>query len=69
MATKVPTEILIKNLNNNARSTQNLTLLTQNGFDLSSSPPQVTFYYPSFTHKFIINNLVYFVSRYLQQII
>ncbi|CAG8498182.1 10676_t:CDS:1 [Diversispora eburnea] len=37
-------------------------LLVQNGFDLSSSPPQATFDYPSFTHKFIINNLVYFVS-------
>src|SRR5437899_2372822 len=33
------------------------TLLTQNGFDLSSSPPQATFDYPSFTHKFGIDNL------------
>jgi hypothetical protein len=49
--------------------TQARTLLTQNGFDLSSSPPQATFDYPSFTHKFIINNLVYFISTYSQQII
>ena len=47
--------------------TQARTLLTQNGFDLSSSPPQATFDYPSFTHKFIINNLVYFISTYSQQ--
>src|SRR6185295_679899 len=106
MATKISTEILIKILNNNACSTQDLyssllvnrfwckvtmpllwklpfgeeccmdnkklkkralcirtyiscmdaqarTFLTQNGFDLSSSPPQVTFDYPSFTHNFI----------------
>ncbi|CAG8502528.1 8226_t:CDS:2 [Diversispora eburnea] len=33
------------------------TLLIKNGFDLSLSPPQATFDYPSFTHKFIINNL------------
>ncbi|CAG8502550.1 8227_t:CDS:1 [Diversispora eburnea] len=46
---------------------QTRTLLIQNGFDLSSSPPQATFDYPSFTHKFIINNLVYFISIYLQQ--
>ncbi|CAG8575554.1 8861_t:CDS:1 [Diversispora eburnea] len=124
MATKIPTEILIKILNNvqSSHSTQDLyssllvnriwckitipilweltlgqeccmddeelskkalcirtyiscmdtrakTLLTQNGFDLSSSLPQATFDYPSFTHKIIIDNLVYFVSIYSQQII
>src|SRR4051812_42146733 len=36
------------------------TLLIQNGFDLSSSTPHTTFDYPSFAHKFIINNLVNF---------
>src|SRR5829696_8539586 len=41
--------------------TQARTLLIQNGFDLSSSPPQATFDYPSFTHKLILYNLVYFV--------
>ncbi|CAG8548752.1 9785_t:CDS:1 [Diversispora eburnea] len=45
------------------------TLLKQNGFDLASSPPQATFDYPSFTHKFRIDNLIYFVSLYSQQII
>ncbi|CAG8645899.1 3925_t:CDS:2, partial [Diversispora eburnea] len=50
-------------------NTQTRTLLTQNGYDLSSSPPQATFDYPSFTHKFIINNLVYFISIYSPQII
>ncbi|CAG8492435.1 137_t:CDS:1 [Diversispora eburnea] len=124
MATKVPTEILIKILNNlqSSPSTQDLyssllvnriwckvtipilwelpfgrecfgydkklskkalcirtyiscmdtqarNLLIQNGFDLSSSPPQATFNYPSFTHKFIINNLVYFISKYSKHII
>ncbi|CAG8459899.1 11414_t:CDS:2 [Diversispora eburnea] len=49
--------------------TQARTLLTQNGFNLSSSPPQAIFDYPSFTHKFIIKNLVYFISIYSQQII
>ncbi|CAG8513387.1 1731_t:CDS:2 [Diversispora eburnea] len=44
-------------------------LLIQKGFDLSSSPTQTTFDYPSFTHKFIINNLVYFISTYLRKII
>ncbi|CAG8488009.1 1958_t:CDS:1 [Diversispora eburnea] len=44
--------------------TQARTLLAQNGFYLLSSPPQATFDYPSFTHKFIINNLVYFLSKY-----
>src|SRR6185436_15409074 len=44
------------------------TLLTQNGFDLSSSPPQATFDYPSFAHKFIINNLISFISIYSPQI-
>src|SRR4051812_46467361 len=38
--------------------TQARTLLIQNGFDLSSSPPQATFDYPSFTRKLIINNLI-----------
>ncbi|CAG8439147.1 4382_t:CDS:1 [Diversispora eburnea] len=47
--------------------TQSRTLLTQNGFDLSLLLPQPTFDYPSFTHKFIINNLVYFISIYSQQ--
>ncbi|CAG8439749.1 6495_t:CDS:2, partial [Diversispora eburnea] len=45
------------------------TLLTQNEFDLSSSPPQATFDYPSFTHKFVINDLDNFVSTYSRQII
>ena len=36
--------------------TQARTLLTQNGFDLSSSPPQAIFDYPSFAHKFRIDN-------------
>ena len=54
----------ISSMDNQAR-----TLLIQNGFELSSSSPQATFDYPSFTHKFIINNLVYFVSTYSQQII
>ncbi|CAG8502508.1 8225_t:CDS:1 [Diversispora eburnea] len=49
--------------------TQARTLLTQNGFDLSSSPPQVTFDYPSFVHKFVINHLVYFISIYSPLII
>ncbi|CAG8575012.1 7573_t:CDS:2 [Diversispora eburnea] len=44
--------------------TQARTLLTRNGFDLSSSPPQATFDYPSFTHKLRINNLAYFNSEY-----
>ncbi|CAG8578864.1 10864_t:CDS:2, partial [Diversispora eburnea] len=44
------------------------TLLSQNGFDLSSSPPQATFDYPSFTHKFIINNLVNYIYIYSHQI-
>src|SRR6185436_15385698 len=119
MATKIPTEIVIKILNN-VQSTQDLhssllvnrawckitipilwelplnkeyghtssrkralcirtyiscmdtqarNLLIQNGFDLSLSPPQATFDYPSFTHKFIINNLVYFISEYSQHMI
>ncbi|CAG8644630.1 8340_t:CDS:2, partial [Diversispora eburnea] len=50
-------------------NTQARTLLIQNGFDLSSSPPQATFNYPSFTHKFIVNNLDYFIFKYSQQII
>ncbi|CAG8498141.1 10674_t:CDS:2 [Diversispora eburnea] len=50
-------------------NTHTRTLLTQNGLDLSSSPPQTTFDYPSFTHKFIVNNLVNFISKYLPQII
>ncbi|CAG8579180.1 9830_t:CDS:2 [Diversispora eburnea] len=45
------------------------TFLTQFGFDLSSSPPQVTFDYPSFTRKLIISNLLYFISIYSPQII
>ncbi|CAG8607243.1 8333_t:CDS:2, partial [Diversispora eburnea] len=49
--------------------TQARTLLTRNGFDLSSSPSQATFDYPSFTHKFIINNFINFISIYSQQII
>ncbi|CAG8559781.1 8980_t:CDS:1 [Diversispora eburnea] len=49
--------------------TQARTLLSEYGFDLSSSPPQATFDYPSFIHKLIINNLVYFISIYSQQII
>ncbi|CAG8534234.1 6904_t:CDS:2 [Diversispora eburnea] len=49
--------------------TQARNLLTQNGFDLSSSPPQTTFDYPSFIHKFIISNLVYYISIYSPQII
>ncbi|CAG8609204.1 7656_t:CDS:1, partial [Diversispora eburnea] len=49
--------------------TQARTLLIRKGFDLSSSPPQATFDYPSFTHKLIINNLVYFISIYSQRII
>ncbi|CAG8458227.1 8690_t:CDS:1 [Diversispora eburnea] len=122
MATKIPTEILIKILNNNAKSSHDLyssllvnrfwckvtipilwklplgqkyhqvgqpwklkwsekvwkkalcirtyiscmdtqarTLLTQNGFDLSLSPPQATFDYPSFTHKFRFYNLANFI--------
>ncbi|CAG8506248.1 8783_t:CDS:1 [Diversispora eburnea] len=120
MATKIPTEILIKILNyvKSSRSTQDLyssllvnriwckvtipilwelplgldlwmdynkrkkkalcirtyiscmdtqarNLLIQNGFDLSSSPSQATFDYPSFAHKLIINN----VSVYSLQII
>ncbi|CAG8576290.1 6728_t:CDS:2 [Diversispora eburnea] len=44
--------------------TQARIFLAQNGFYLLSSPPQATFDYPSFTHKFIINNLVYFISKY-----
>src|SRR6185295_3913877 len=48
--------------------TQARTLLIQNGFDLSLSPPQATFDYPSFTHKFIITHLVYFVSKYSPRI-
>ncbi|CAG8615346.1 1249_t:CDS:1, partial [Diversispora eburnea] len=39
------------------------TFLTQNGFDLSSSPPQVTFDYPSFTHDFRIDNLYFLVCK------
>ena len=42
------------------------TLLVQNGFDLSSSPPQATFDYPSFTHKLRIDNLV--ISIFSQKI-
>ncbi|CAG8434182.1 6695_t:CDS:2 [Diversispora eburnea] len=42
--------------------TQVRNILTQNGFNLSLSPPQAIFDYPSFTHKFIINNLVYYIS-------
>ncbi|CAG8495559.1 2595_t:CDS:2 [Diversispora eburnea] len=38
-------------------NTQARTLLIQNGIDLSSSPPQATLDYPSFTRKFAINNL------------
>ncbi|CAG8475026.1 995_t:CDS:1 [Diversispora eburnea] len=121
MATKIPTEILIKILNN-CQSTRDLyssllvnriwckvtipilwelplgqecwgddktlrkkalcirtyiscmdtharTLLIQNEFDLSSSSHQATFDYPSFAHKFIIGNLVNFISIYLQQIV
>ncbi|CAG8524853.1 10587_t:CDS:2 [Diversispora eburnea] len=49
--------------------TQARNLLIQNGFDLSSSPPQAIFDYPSFTHKLIIVNLGNFVSIYSQQII
>src|SRR6185436_3953724 len=49
--------------------TQARTLLTQNGFDLSSSPPHATFDYPSFTHKLAIDDLVKFISTYSQQII
>ncbi|CAG8650746.1 3571_t:CDS:2, partial [Diversispora eburnea] len=120
MATKIPTEILIKILNN-VQSTQDLyssllvnriwckvtvpilwelplgqkcctdnkklkkkalcirtyiscmniqarTLLIQNGFDLSSSTPRATFDYPSFTHKFIIDNLVEFIPIYSSRI-
>ncbi|CAG8524894.1 10589_t:CDS:1 [Diversispora eburnea] len=48
--------------------TQARNLLIQNGFDLSSSPPQATFDYPSFTHKLIIVNLVNFVSVYSSKI-
>ena len=48
--------------------TQARTLLTQNGFDLSSSSPQATFDYPSFTHKFRIDNLFDFISEYLPRI-
>ncbi|CAG8560819.1 5276_t:CDS:2, partial [Diversispora eburnea] len=44
--------------------TQARILLTRNGFDLSSSPPQATFDYPSFTHKFRIDNLANFNSEY-----
>ncbi|CAG8458287.1 8693_t:CDS:2 [Diversispora eburnea] len=120
MATKIPTEILIKILNNNVQSSHDLyssllvnrtwckvtipilwelplgqkylrseklmnnalcirtyiscmdtqarTLLTQNGFDLSLSPPQTTFDYPSFTRRFRIDNLAYYVF-YSQKII
>src|SRR6185436_8058330 len=49
--------------------TQARTLLIQNGFDLSSSPPQATFDYPSLTHKLIIDNLEKFISIYSQKII
>ncbi|CAG8513405.1 1732_t:CDS:1 [Diversispora eburnea] len=49
--------------------TQARNLLIQKGFDLSSSPPQATFDYPSFTHKFIINNLAYFISIYSRNFI
>ncbi|CAG8548764.1 9786_t:CDS:2 [Diversispora eburnea] len=49
--------------------TQARTLLTQNGYDLSSSPPQAAFDYPSFAHKFGTDNLIYFISVYSQQII
>ncbi|CAG8495613.1 2598_t:CDS:2 [Diversispora eburnea] len=117
MATKIPTEIIIKILNNvqsedlhssllvnriwckvtipilwelildheyysinrktslcirtyiSCMNTQTRTLLIQNGFDLSSSPPQATFDYPSFTHKIIINNLANLITIYSQQII
>ncbi|CAG8497269.1 11184_t:CDS:1 [Diversispora eburnea] len=48
---------------------QSRALLIQCGFDLSSSPPQATFDYPSFTHKFRIDNLAYFISIYSQEII
>src|SRR6185436_838486 len=48
--------------------TQARTLLIQNGFDLSSSPPQATFDYPSFTHKIIIDNLSCFISKYSPRI-
>ncbi|CAG8497308.1 11186_t:CDS:1 [Diversispora eburnea] len=48
---------------------QSRTLLTQSGFDLSSSPPQVTFNYPSFTREFRIDNLAHFISIYSQKII
>ncbi|CAG8568816.1 6498_t:CDS:2 [Diversispora eburnea] len=115
MATKIPTEILIKILNNfqstrdlhssllvnriwckvaipmlweltlcqeflwwkkalcirtyiSCMDTQARTLLIENGFDLSSSPPQAIFDYPSFTHKIIIDNLFYFISIYSPQI-
>src|SRR6185436_3700196 len=44
--------------------TQARTLLIQNGFDLSLSPPQATFDYPSFTHKFRIINLIHFTHTY-----
>ncbi|CAG8555820.1 8189_t:CDS:1 [Diversispora eburnea] len=44
--------------------TQARTLLIQNGFDLSSSPSQAIFDYPSFTHKLRTDNLIYFISRY-----
>ncbi|CAG8590146.1 1881_t:CDS:1 [Diversispora eburnea] len=49
--------------------TQARNLLIQNGFDLSSSPPQATFDYPSFIHKFIINNFFYLISIYSRKII
>ncbi|CAG8458190.1 8688_t:CDS:2 [Diversispora eburnea] len=48
---------------------QSRTLLIQNGFDLSSSPPQATFDYPSFTHEFRVENFAYFISVYSQKII
>ncbi|CAG8548239.1 2299_t:CDS:1 [Diversispora eburnea] len=47
--------------------TQARTLLIQNGFDLSSSPPRATFDYPSFTHKVMIFNLFFFVFIYSPQ--
>ncbi|CAG8548260.1 2300_t:CDS:2 [Diversispora eburnea] len=49
--------------------TQARTLITQNGFDLSSSPPHATFDYPSFIRDFRIENLAYFISIYSQKII
>ncbi|RHZ67407.1 hypothetical protein Glove_301g20 [Diversispora epigaea] len=48
--------------------TQARTLLIQNGFDLSSSPSQATFDYPSFTNKFVINDLVNFIFEYSSKI-